>query len=286
LSGIILTARVRLRRVETGYIKLDYRRTPDLHATLDAMAESDERYPYSVAWIDCLAKGRQLGRSVIMWGRHATLDELPLDQAAHPLAVSRAMGLTMPLDLPGFVLNPLSVKAFNAAFYASHPTKEGAITDYNRYFYPLDSIGQWNRMYGKRGFIQFQVTIPTDRVDSLVRLLEGLGKSSKASFLAVLKRFGPAGRGLLSYPSPGYTLALDLPYRAGIVPLVNELHRIVAEAGGRVYTAKDATIKAEQFQAMYPTLDRFREIQVRLDPEGRLSSSMARRLGIVGAGER
>lgn len=283
LTGIILTARIQLRRVETAYIRVDYRRAPDLDTSLALMAELDPCYPYSVAWVDCLAQGRDLGRSVLMFGDHARLNDMPFSRGMHPLRLRGACAKSVPADLPGFVLNPWTVRAFNEVFYRFHPNAEGKLVDYDRYFYPLDSVHHWNRMYGRGGFVQFQATIPDSNARALTRLLEAVSQSSRASFLAVLKRFGATGQGLLSYPSPGYTLALDIPNHRGLRPFMDELHGLVAEAGGRIYLAKDACAPASVFSAMYPGLDRFREIQRRVDPEGRLSSTLARRLGITGA---
>ena len=283
LTGVILTARIQLQRVETAYITVDYRRARNIHEALAAMKESDKDYQYSVAWIDCLAKGRNLGRSVLMSGNHATRADLSGKPAAQraPLEPPRVRVKNMPINLPAFVLNPLSIKAFNSLYYVAHPTVSGKLVDYDRYFYPLDGINNWNRMYGKGGFVQFQATLPLASVDSLVQLLESVSNSSRASFLAVLKCFGEEGRGLLSHPMPGYTLTLDIPNRPGLVPIMNELNRRVLEAGGRIYLAKDPGAKADMLADMYPRLDEFRQIRARLDPKGLLSSSMARRLGIV-----
>ncbi|HEO71802.1 MAG TPA: FAD-binding oxidoreductase, partial [Candidatus Hydrogenedentes bacterium] len=280
LTGFILTARLELLPVESAYIKADYLRAKNLDEALAAMAERDQHYQYAVAWVDCLASGKDLGRSVLMWGDHARVEDLK--NGSLPLGAPQARPLAIPIDFPACALNPLSIKAFNTLFYAAHPRVEGKLVDYDRYFYPLDRILDWNRMYGKRGFVQFQATVPLDGVDQLAQLLDVLGRSARASFLSVLKRFGDAGEGLLSHPIPGYTLTLDLPNKRGAMGFLDELHRIVLDAGGRVYLAKDAAVKANMIAEMYPRLDEFREVQARLDPDGVLSSSMARRLDLVG----
>ena len=155
----------------------------------------------------------------------------------------------------------------------------------NRFFYPLDGVAHWNRLYGRRGFAQYQIVLPLDEARrGLVTLLERLSRSRRPSFLAVLKRFGPEGPGLLSFPRAGYTLALDLPVRDGLVAFLRELDRVVLARGGRVYLAKDATTTPEAVRAMYPRLDEFLAIKARLDPRGVLSSSLARRLGLVSGG--
>jgi decaprenylphospho-beta-D-ribofuranose 2-oxidase len=280
LTGIILSAKIRLIPVETAWISVDYRRAENLDDALAAMADSDSEYKYSVAWVDCLAKGGELGRSVLMRGNHAEAGMLDSRQREKPLEAPGKRAKPVPVDFPGFVLNPLSIKAFNTCFYATHPDRKGAIIDYNRYFYPLDSIQNWNRMYGKNGFVQYQATLPFESRKGLVHLLEKLSASRRASFLAVLKCFGEKGSGMLSHPIPGYTLTLDIPNRRGLIPFLRELDGILLDAGGRLYLAKDAAALPETIAAMYPELDRFRDVCRRLDPAGRLSSSMARRLGL------
>jgi decaprenylphospho-beta-D-ribofuranose 2-oxidase len=282
LTGIILTARVRLMAVESAYISADYTQCTDLDHALDAMAERDEDYQYSVAWVDCLAKGKHLGRSVLMQGNHAHVEQLPGGRATSPFEVKGSFPKVVPFNCPSFVLNPLSIQAFNTAFYAAHPTSTGKIVDYGRYFYPLDTIQHWNRLYGKNGFAQFQATLPFESKQGLVSMLERLAKSRRASFLAVLKTFGEQNPGLLSHPMKGYTLTLDLPNRGDLTGFLAELDTILLDHGGRLYLAKDAVATPDMIAAMYPRLDEFKAIQKRLDPKGVLSSSMARRLGLVG----
>jgi decaprenylphospho-beta-D-ribofuranose 2-oxidase len=181
------------------------------------------------------------------------------------------------------LLNPVTVRLFNDAYYAVHGDAR-VLVHFERFFYPLDGLEHWNRLYGRRGFVQYQVVLPPEEGPrGLVELLERLSASGRPSFLAVLKRLGPANPGLLSFPREGYTLALDLPVRAGLVEFLRALDRLVLERGGRVYLAKDATTTAAAFRAMYPRLDEFRAMKERLDPRGILSSSLARRLGIVSA---
>jgi FAD/FMN-containing dehydrogenase len=281
LTGIILSARVALQRVASAYIAVDYHRAPDLEDVLSTMAATDDQYQYSVAWVDCLAKGKSLGRSVLMRGRHASPDQLPPGQRSAPFSVAPKRKKGVPMDFPGFVLNPLSIKAFNTAFYAWHSDQQGVIIDYDSYFYPLDGIHHWNRMYGKAGFVQYQATLPPEGVKGLVTVLERLSASRRTSFLAVLKCFGAGNLGLLSHPMKGYTLALDIPNRTGLIPFLHELDRVLLDHGGRLYLAKDSATEPETLAAMYPQLARFQEIIGRLDPEQCLSSTMARRLGIV-----
>jgi len=280
LTGLILSARLRLLPVESAYIRADYFRTANIDETLSIMASHDSRYRYSVAWVDCLASGKQLGRSVLMYGEHATADKLPANRH-DPFKVAAPLRMTVPFNFPPNVLNHVSIGMFNAVFYATKATAEGSIVDYDRYFYPLDAIHNWNRIYGRYGFVQFQFVVPPDAVNGLIGILERLSAAKRGSFLAVLKSFGAAGPGLLSFPRPGYTLTLDIPCTRGLRKFLHSLERIVLECGGRMYFAKDALSTAEHFGKMYDTLDRFREIKYKLDPSGVLSSSMARRLGVV-----
>jgi FAD/FMN-containing dehydrogenase len=279
LTGIILTATIQLQRVKSAHMKVDYRRLPNIHKTLATIRETDEHYQYSVAWVDCLAKGNSLGRSVLMLGNHAEPGELGSGKAPFAAKPSKKPGV--PFDFPGIALNPLTIKAFNAAFYATHPTSDSKIIDYDTYFYPLDAVNNWNRIYGKRGFTQYQATFPTDQVEGLVKLLERLSAASCASFLAVLKRFGPQGEGLLSYPFEGYTLTLDIPIREGLLAFLQDCDRLVLEYGGRLYLAKDMCMRADTFAAMYPRVAEFRKVRRKLDPNGVLSSRMARRLRLA-----
>ena len=279
LTGMILSARMQLRKIESAYVLVDYQKARNLEEALDAMGESDERYQYSVAWIDCLKGGKSLGRAVLMRGNHAA--ELP-KRIRHPLAEPPRSHWNLPFDLPSLALNRLSVGAFNSLFYAFHRTMTKQVVDFESYFYPLDAIEDWNRLYGKRGFVQYQVALPQESGRTgLKALLRRLAESRRASFLAVLKRFGDGNPGLLSFPLRGYTLALDLPVTNGLVPLLRELDRVVISMGGRTYLAKDAVLSAADFRAMYPNVEAFRAVKRKLDPQGLLSSSLARRLGIV-----
>jgi FAD/FMN-containing dehydrogenase len=282
LTGMILDARLRLRRVESAWLRVAYRKARDLEETLAIFAASDAGSPYSVAWIDCLARGRATGRAVIMHGDHATAAEARA-AGRPPLATARPRGHVVPFDMPSMLLNPISVRVFNQLYYAVH-RDQASLVHFERFFYPLDGLAHWNRLYGRRGFVQYQVVLPPDEGRrGLVELLQRLSASGRPSFLAVLKRLGPANPGLLSFPREGYTLALDLPVRDGLVDFLRALDRLVLERGGRVYLAKDATTTPEAFRAMYPRLAEFRAVKARLDPRGLLSSSLARRLGIVGA---
>jgi len=280
LTGVILTARIKLQPVESAYVLVDYLRTRNIDDTLAALGESDAQYKYSVAWVDCLARGNSLGRSVLMRSNHATKNDLPTS-CADPFRVKPKGSKAIPFNFPEFALNALTVRAFNTLYYAVHPNASGCVVGYDSYFCPLDSIRNWNRMYGKRGFAQYQATFPRKSRAGLVELLERVSTSSCASFLAVLKRLGPANPGLLSYPFEGYTIAFDIPMREDLIPFLRSMDKILLDHGGRLYCAKDVAAQPETFAAMYPELDAFRAIKHRLDPVNLFTSTMARRLGIL-----
>jgi FAD/FMN-containing dehydrogenase len=281
LTGIILSARLQLRRVESAYVWVDFQKARNLMEALTTMEASDERYQYSVAWIDGLATGKALGRSVLMRGNHAVAADLP-KRVRNPLAAPAGFQWNLWFDFPSGTLNRFTVKGFNTAYYALHRNVMRELVSFEKFFYPLDRILQWNRMYGRRGFVQYQIALPqASGREGLHAVLDRLARSGRASFLAVLKRFGDAGPGLLSFPLRGYTLALDIPMARGLIPFLHELDRVTLDHGGRIYLAKDALLRAEDFAAMYPQLEPFRAIQRKLDLQGLLSSSLARRVGIV-----
>ncbi|MFA9478912.1 FAD-binding protein [Phycisphaerales bacterium AB-hyl4] len=285
LTGVLLTVRLRLKRVASAYLNVRFEQAGNLDDLLAAFAD-DAQHSYSVAWIDGLARGAKLGRGVLMRGEHAEADDLPAVRRERPFDVPVRFKPSVPCDLPGFVLNRYTVAAFNARYYRKHRSGE-RLLDYDAYFYPLDGVGNWHRLYGRRGFYQYQFVVPEgDEGGAAVRhVMERLTASRRASFLAVLKRFGPESGGLLSFPVAGYTLAIDLPNRGDeVLALMHELDAYVVERGGRVYLAKDACLKREHFERMYPRLDTFKSICRRLDPQRRLASSQARRLGLVEVG--
>jgi len=281
LTGVILSARIKLRPVASAWMQVDYQQAASLEDALGSMTESDIHYQYSVAWIDCLATGPHMGRAVLMRGNHAPARELPAS-IRDPLAEPRRRRWTLPFDFPSLALNSLTVHAFNTVYYNVHRNALRQLVDLETFFYPLDAIHHWNRLYGRRGFVQYQSALPlAGGLEGLKKVLTRLSQSRRASFLAVLKRFGKSNSGPLSFPIEGYTLALDLPVASGLVPLLRELDGLVLDYGGRIYLAKDALMTAPAFAAMYPKLEQFREIKNRLDPRGLFSSSQARRLGIV-----
>jgi decaprenylphospho-beta-D-ribofuranose 2-oxidase len=282
LTGVVVAATLRLSRVETSWMRVDTERTADLDDALARMEGRDDQYRYSVAWIDCLARGSQLGRSVLFRGDHARREELPPRRRESPLNALAPPQLAAPPWVPDGLLRRSTVAAFNEVYFRRAPRRErGRLESLQRFFFPLDAVRGWNRIYGPRGFLQYQLVVPFGAEDTLRAAIERLSGARCASFLAVLKRFGRE-RGLISFPMPGWTLALDVPAGApGLAPLLDGLDELVAQAGGRVYLSKDSRLRPELVAQMYPRLDEWREIRARLDPEGRLRSDLARRLGLV-----
>jgi decaprenylphospho-beta-D-ribofuranose 2-oxidase len=282
LTGMILAARFRLVPVETAWITVRHRRTANLDDTLTVFHESDASCEHSVAWIDCMARGERLGRSVVMQGNHATLADLDSRQRIAPLELPHKRTKTVPFTPPVSLLSPLTVRAFNGVFYAAHGDEE-KLVDLDAFFYPLDAVLHWNRVYGPRGFVQYQAFFPRESsAVGLRRLLDCVAAAGAASFLAVLKSCGAANGGVLSYLEPGHTLALDMPYHPARTPaLCRQLDRILLDHGGRLYLAKDAMTDAETFGAMYPRLKEFQAIKRRVDPHNRFVSLQALRVGIV-----
>ncbi|MGX4801186.1 FAD-binding oxidoreductase [Bradyrhizobium guangdongense] len=277
LTGVILEATMRLRSVETGWIRERVISASDLDAAMRALEASDSA-TYSVAWIDCAARGRDLGRSLIYLGEHASADELA--RGADRFPVGRNPGLAVPIDLPSMTLNRHSIRAFNEIYYRMGARRAGGehVVSLYPYFFPLDSIADWNRIYGRRGFLQHQCVIPEDRArEVLGEILERVSTRGDASFLAVLKKLGH-GDGLLSFPLPGYTLALDFPVKGDILNFLDEIDRLVVAAGGRLYLAKDARQARATFEAGYPALARFNAIRKALDPARNIRSKLSQRL--------
>ncbi len=289
LTGIILSARIQLLPIETAYMQVRYRRAANLEEALALFAAEDERYPYSVAWIDCLASGRALGRSVLMRGTHAAASELTRARAqAAPLRIKPKMRLNVPFYFPSFTLNQRSIALFNSLYYRSFKHKDTLLVDYDSFFYPLDAIAHWNRLYGRKGFLQYQAVFPASRSrEGLTAMLEMISRAKLSSFLAVLKSSGERNKGLLSFPLKGHTLALDIPIKGpSIFAFMRQLDELVIRYGGRIYLAKDAVLQPDAFQRMYAeTLADFIKIKREVDPAGVFSSSLARRIGLM-EGER
>jgi decaprenylphospho-beta-D-ribofuranose 2-oxidase len=281
LLGVLLTATIRLRKIETTYFRKRSIAVKDLDHMLATLEEQDQIFPYSVATLDVFATGAKLGRGAVAVGDHASLAELPAALAAAPLRISQKTKLTVPFELPEFVLNRLSLRVVNALIMAMQTSKK-EFDHYQGFFYPLDILNDWNRGYGRRGFAQYQFVIPFDgreRMRSLLRTI--FSSSGQLPFLNVLKRFGKESGGLLSFPREGYTFAIDFPVRDQTPELLRRLDALVLEAGGRVYLGKDSYVEAPMFRAMYPAIDSWLAVKAKYDPEGVFTSDLGRRVGLV-----
>jgi decaprenylphospho-beta-D-ribofuranose 2-oxidase len=282
LTGLILRATVQLKRVETSRLAVDTVRTANIDDTMAYLSSTDDDYDYTVAWTDCLAARGALGRSVITSGNFATIGELRYRDRAKPLDFKPSALLGAPPVFPSGLINARTVALLNGAWFRKAPRhRTGEIQSIGQFFHPLDAIRGWNRVYGPAGFRQYQYVVPFSSSDVVRRSLERISALRAPSFVTVLKRFGPGDPGLLSFPMPGWTLALDFP--AGtpwLASLLSELDEMVLEAGGRLYLAKDSRIPAELMPAMYPKLEDFRQLRATVDPAGVFRSDLSRRLGL------
>jgi decaprenylphospho-beta-D-ribofuranose 2-oxidase len=285
LTGVVVEASLRLLPIETSMMKVDVERAEDLDDTLARLRAGDHRYRYSVAWLDLRARGSRLGRSVLMRGDHALRQDLEQRRASgDPLARSEAHTFGVPrwASVAPFLRGPAG-DAFNELYFRRAP-REGRdlFQSIDAFFYPLDAVRDWNRLYGRGGFLQYQFVVPLGSEGILDELVVLLAAARPAPVLAVLKQFGPES-GPLSFAIPGWTLSVDLALPSPeLGPLLDRADELVVGAGGRVYLAKDSRLLAERFRSMYPRFDEWRESQSRLDPLGRMQGDLARRLRIVG----
>jgi decaprenylphospho-beta-D-ribofuranose 2-oxidase len=281
LTGIILDATFDLIPVETSLISVDEERCADLDHLMASMSERDDRFRYSVAWIDCTARGRSMGRGILGRGDHATIDEIPKTKRGSARRFSPMQLAIAPPTMPSGLINLQTTRAFNEVWFRKARKRHVGIQSIATFFHPLDLVDGWNRVYGSRGCIQYQYVVPFGAESTVRFSLEELSGSGTPSFLAVLKRFGDQNPGMLSFPTPGWTLAVDIPVGSpDLPPLLDRLDDAVLEAGGRVYLAKDARTRPENLGIMYPRLPQWREIRAKLDPERAITSDMARRLGL------
>lgn len=280
LTGIITRVKFGLKKIETSYIKQKQIKARNLEEVIQ-LFEDYKHYTYSVAWIDCLKKGKSFGRSILILGEHAKLEELPAKKKKDPLTLPNKKQINFPFTLPSFVLNQFSVKTFNFLFYGKNFKREiNNVVSYEPFFYPLDAVLHWNRMYGKPGFVQYQFVLPLQSKQGLVEILKRISDRNMGSFLTVLKVFGEQDD-LISFPKKGYTLALDFPVRKGLFEFLDELDEIVLNYGGRIYLSKDARMKPEIFWRSYPNVKTFMEIVKKYNPNNKINSLQALRLNLT-----
>ncbi|RXJ95817.1 FAD-linked oxidase [Arcobacter sp. AHV-9/2010] len=272
LTGVILDAKISLKKINSKYINQTTIKTKNLKETFEAF-EKYSHMPYSVAWIDCLAKNEDIGKCLLMVGDFADDGKLDFKEKKKK---------TISFNFPSFALNNFSVKAFNWLYYKKAPIGESKQkVDIDTFFYPLDAINNWNRIYGKNGFTQYQFILPKDvSYDGLKEILEKISNSGKGSFLAVLKLYGEANQNYLSFPMKGYSLALDFKIEKGIFELLDSLDEIVLKYGGRIYLTKDVRVSKEIFEKGYPSIEKFRNLRKEYGMDKKFQSLQSKRVGI------
>lgn len=280
LTGIVTGARVRLQAIESAKIMSTTMRVRNLDHLMETMLRVDTQTSYSVAWVDCLAKGGSFGRGLLTYGDHATAAEVGSRKSRWEFG--GGILPDVPMDFPSWSLNRLSVRAFNELWFRKMPKiAKPHLESIPAFFHPLDAVGDWNRVYGPGGFIQYQFVVPDGRADVVSAAIEALGAIGAPSFLAVLKRFGPGNEAPLSFPQAGWTLALDIPARLdGLGRTLDRLDAEVAEAGGRIYLSKDSRLRPELLDAMYPRLREWQDVRAGFDPDSRFGSDLSARLGM------
>jgi len=275
LTGHVLEVEVQLERIRSPWIWCEVRRVRDLEELVAELRAASTEWPFTMTWADTTARGAALGRGLLTVGRYAEPGEAP---AEPPVMRER---IEVPFDLPGWFVSPWTIRVFNPLYYHARGWRRGAHTVHPQpFFYPLDAIRHWNRLYGKRGFAQYQCVLPIERDGRAHRrFFDVLASQGAATPVAVIKDCGDEGRGTLSFPMPGISIALDLPYRPGRTQaLVDAMNAVVIEAGGRIYLTKDALTRPEHLRAMEPRLERFLEVRRKWDPDGVLRSSQSVRL--------
>lgn len=281
LTGVVVRATLALHHVETAYFTVDTEQIDNLADLMAAQSVDDEKYAETVSWFDAVSTGARFGRGLLMRANHATLDELPPKLLARPLRFDAPQLLTVPDVFPPGLLNRLTGTLFSEVWYRKSPTKRGAIQNITQFLHPLDIVGEWNRGYGPRGFLQYQFVVPVERGDVVRSVLERMHATKQVSALNVLKRFGEGNRAPLSFPKPGWTLCVDIPVNDGLHALCDELDELVLDAGGRHYLAKESRTTPEAIRRGYPRLDEWRKVRDAADPTGVFTSDMSRRLELT-----
>lgn len=281
LTGIVLALAFYMKPIETAYIRQHTVRCENLDETMAGL-ESYGNWTNSVAWLDCMAGGKAFGRSILMLGESAKLQELSPKQALNPLKIHSTKGIPFPIDMPSFTLNRFTVQAFNRVYFNKHPKgSQDSVVHYEPFYYPLDKVLGWNRIYGKRGFTQYQLVVPhQDARKGLQEVLELLAKRRMSSFLTVLKIFGEQPENYLRFPKAGFTLTLDFGIADSLWPFLNELDQVVEQYGGRLYLTKDVRMSADFLRRTYPMAQEFIDKLKEMDPVGTFRSLQSERLSI------
>ena len=283
LTGIILRATLKLHRTESAYYVVDTDRTANLDELMELLTDgSDDRYGYSAAWFDSTSTGAALGRAVLTRGSLARYDQLPAKLRKDPLRFAAPQLLRFPDVFPSGLANPRTLRAFSEAWYRKAPKRQrGSVQNITAFYQTLDVFANWNRVYGKRGFLQYQFIVPLAATDAFRRIVEVIAHSDHASGLNVLKRFGPGNEAPLSFPAEGWTITVDFPIAPGLNELCVTLDEMVLEAGGRHYLAKESRTSPAAIRRGYPRLDEWRKTRDAVDPDGVFTSDLARRLELV-----
>ena len=282
LTGVVLDARIQMLRIESSRVRVETERLPDFDSVVAAMSSDgeDDKYRYSVSWVDLVATGKSMGRGVLTRGDHATASEAG---GGDVLAYDPKVRLAAPAWVPNQLLNKMSIKAFNELWYRKAPARRHVgIESIPTFFHPLDGVRRWNSLYGTQGFIQYQFIVPLSEVEVLRRVIEAFAGQGVASFLAVLKRMGRQNIAPMSFPTEGWTLTLDMA--AGIRGLPELLARVdsmVLDAGGRHYLAKDSHVSPVAVRRGYPRFGEWQDVRDEMDPGKTWNSDLARRLGLL-----
>lgn len=282
LTGIILRAKIAMLPIQSSRMKVETQRLPDFDSVCDAMdaGGDDDEYRYSVCWVDLLATGKHMGRGVLTRGNHALPDDGPFDD---PLEYDPRLRVSAPGWAPNGLLNKFTIKAFNEAWYRKAPSERSVgLESIAAFFHPLDGVNNWNRLYGRQGFIQYQFIVPLDRRDVLRDVIGKFSEAGVGSFLAVLKRMGAHNAAPLSFPTEGWTLTLDIAAGTrGLPDLLSTVDALVLDAGGRHYLAKDSHVSPSAVRRGYPRLPEWQTVRDQMDPVGRWKSDLSRRLGLT-----
>jgi decaprenylphospho-beta-D-ribofuranose 2-oxidase len=274
LTGHILEVTLQMEKIPSPWIYSESYRLDNLEELLTRVKMEGKKWPMTVSWVDTIAQGKSMGRGILFVGRWAEPHE------AKAFVPKSKNSIKMPISLPSWVLNRFTIGLFNFVLFHSHyPKVRRAVVDPDKYFYPLDFIQHWNRIYGSRGVTQHQSVIPNEAGQKGIRMmLEELAASNSSSFLTVIKDCGQEGDGLLSFPRPGMSLALDIPIRQNTPGVIAHLNKIVGDTGGRIYLTKDGLTTAEDFKKLEPRLESFLEVKKKWDPEGKIRSAQSERL--------